>query len=245
MPATFFLSTGRCGTQWLAHHLQRLYGPRAHVVHEPLQTEYQPRRALAPNFTPSAPAQAHIESVLQKLATKPYIECGHPCWSSLPWIAQKLEGRLQIVHLIRDPVATAASWISRGAYIPPMFPQVPERVLISPVDEGTSFSEYRDRWPSLLPFEKCLFYWAEVNAFALRFEQEFSGRWLRLRYEELFAAQGAATLLEFLNLPVKAEFLDARHTPEDQYRHHRESPCDPKLLERHPQIIHLAKTLGY
>lgn len=286
--ATFFLSTGRCGTQWLARHLRGVYGDRARVEHEPLVTEYRPRRMLAgvgdPTVEPSPPIQAHIAAVRRELAVKPYIECGHPCWSTLPWIARQLGAQLRVVHLVRDPVATATSWLSRGAYTPQVLAFVPERILISPFDAGATFSEYRDRWPDLLPFEKCLVYWAEVQAFALRFEQEFRGPWLRLRYEDLFGQEGtpkdgaiehgttkdsatpvsvrespcpsvfakdgvpkdgALTLLEFLGLSPDPEFIEARTQREDSYRSHAESPCDPKLLNRHPAIIHLAQTLGY
>lgn len=248
-PATFFLSTGRCGTQWLARFLNRYFGQQFYVEHEPLQTEYQSRRTLARVngrvIEPTSAAVAHIESVQKKLEIKPYIECGHPCWSSLPWIAEKLGNQLQIVHLVRDPIATAASWVSRGAYIPPILPHVPERVLISPLDVGCQFTEYREKWPGLLPFEKCLVYWAEVNAFALQMERNFSGRWLRLHYEELFSALAATRLLEFLGLPAEQGFLDARAIREDQFRSLPESTCEPSLLQGHPQILALAKTLGY
>jgi hypothetical protein len=42
--ATFVLSTGRCGTQWLAKNLTDHYGDLLAVTHEPHQREYLPRR---------------------------------------------------------------------------------------------------------------------------------------------------------------------------------------------------------
>jgi hypothetical protein len=243
--ATFFLSTGRCGTQWLAANLAREYGGEIRVEHEPLQLEYEPRRMLAPGAEPSPAARAHVEEVRRTLAERPYVECGHPCWSSLPWIAEALAGHVRIVHLVRHPAAMAASWVSRGAYIPPILPHLPQRILISPFDAGVSFPEYRDRWPAMLPFEKCLLYWAEVNAFALRLEQRRPAPWLRLPYEDLFAEAGAEELIEFLDLPPRPGFLAARATREDAWRSLPESTCDPALLERHPEIIALAEKLGY
>src|SRR4051812_18486432 len=50
--ATFFLPTGRCGTQWLSATLAREYGREIRVEHEPLQYEYEPRRMLAPGAIP-------------------------------------------------------------------------------------------------------------------------------------------------------------------------------------------------
>jgi hypothetical protein len=243
--ATFFLSTGRCGTQWLAANLQRFHGEAVRVEHEPLQTEYEPRRMLSASAQPSLAAREHVEEIRRGIETRPYVECGHPCWSSLSWIAETLAGRMRIVHLIRDPVATASSWVARGAFIPPILPHIRERVLISPFDEGVSFAGYRERWFAMLPFEKCLLYWAEVNAFALRLEERFAGPWLRLRYEDLFHADGAAKLLTFLGQPVLAGFLAARTEHEDRLRFLSESSCDPRLLDSHPEITALANCLGY
>jgi hypothetical protein len=243
--ATFFLSTGRCGTQWFAAHVQRIARDRARVEHEPLPWEYQPRRMLAAGAEPSAEARTHLEAVRAQLADKPYIECGHPCWSSLSWISRMLEGQVQIVHLVRAPLPTAASWVARGAFIPPILPHVPERVLISPFDDGVAFSEYRERWQSLLPFEKCLVYWAEVQTFALRLHEVFRGPWMTLRYEDFFGGGEPAALLRFLALPEDPAFAEARSVRVDMPRPIPESPCEPRLLEKHPRIVDLARALGY
>ena len=44
--ATFVLSTGRCGTQWLAEKLASAYGDLLTVTHEPLDNDYRPRLML-------------------------------------------------------------------------------------------------------------------------------------------------------------------------------------------------------
>lgn len=248
--ATFFLSTGRCGTQWLATHLAAACGDRAHVVHEPLPTEYKPRRMLAAaagnsEIQPLPKAEAHVAQIARQLDERPYVECGHPCWSSLPWIAQRLADRLRIVHLVRSPGAMAKSWVSRGAHIPPMLPHFPERELLSPFDEGSAFGEYRERWASMLPYEKCLIYWAEVNALGLRLEGRFPGAWLRLRYEDLFRGDGAARLLEFLGMETDPGFLSAREIREDQHRWEPESLCDERLIENHPRVREIARVFDY
>jgi len=45
--ATFFLSTGRCGTQWIASNLQDLQNDSIVIRHEPLHDRYYPRLMLA------------------------------------------------------------------------------------------------------------------------------------------------------------------------------------------------------
>ena len=41
--ATFFISTGRCATQWMTDKLSTHYHDLAVVKHEPFQVEYKPR----------------------------------------------------------------------------------------------------------------------------------------------------------------------------------------------------------
>ena len=52
--ATFVLSTGRCGTQWLAEALGRVFEGRLRVEHEPLHLGYLPRERLAGATPPEA-----------------------------------------------------------------------------------------------------------------------------------------------------------------------------------------------
>ena len=81
--ATFILSSGRCGTQWLAKHLGEIYGDRAVVTHEPLRVDYLPRQMLGlddPTAGPSGPRLLeHAAAIERTLETKDYIECGWPC----------------------------------------------------------------------------------------------------------------------------------------------------------------------
>lgn len=42
--AVFFLCTGRCGTQWFADNLEKLYQDNAVVTHEPLGPHYNPKK---------------------------------------------------------------------------------------------------------------------------------------------------------------------------------------------------------
>src|ERR1700677_2734126 len=174
--ATFLLSTGRCGTQWLAEAFAGAFGDRLRVEHAPLHNRYQPGLMLAAGdpagLTPAQarPILAHVESIAATLESRDYFEAGHPCWSSLPYLAQCLSGRIRIVHLVRHPVPTAFSWLSHGAYVPPLLPHMPPKEFITPFMPGVSFPEYRDRWPAMTPFERCLYYWMEVNTFGVRLE---------------------------------------------------------------------------
>jgi len=251
--ATFVLSTGRCGTQWLAETIADAAGDRARVEHEPLHNDYAPRRMLGAN-DPAAlePRQArkviaHAEAIERELAARDYLETGHPCWSSVPWLARRLAGRVRVVHLVRHPVPTACSWLSHGLFVPPMLPHLPAKEFIAPSDAGVSFPEYREAWPALSPFEKCLVYWAEVNAFGLRLERAGELPWLRVRYEDLFDPRrdALARVVKFLGLPDEAVARIDRGAQVDQHRFALGQWPEPERIARHPRIVAVAEELGY
>lgn len=246
--ALFVLSTGRCGTQWLAGMLAASWGERAEVTHEPLHSEYAPRAMLGAgdpaHLAPerAEPVLEHVTTIEATLATRHYIECGHPLWSTLPYLLQRFGGRARVVHLVRHPVPTALSWVTHSAYTPPLAPHVAEKVLLSPFDNGVHFTSYQERWPLLTPYEKALFYWAEVNAFGLRLEQSAGVPWLRVRFEDLQRGDALPHLIDFAGAAVPpaapAGGVDAYHY----------ATCfwsSPRLIERHPEVLRVATALGY
>jgi hypothetical protein len=251
--ATFVLSTGRCGTQWLTEVLRRALGERARVEHEPLHNDYAPRRMLSLADPATVGGRAgrrmleHAAAIEQDLETRDYIETGHPCWGALPWLLRRFEGRIRIIHLVRHPVPTACSWLSHRAYVPPPIPTLPGKELVLPTDAGVSFAQYHDRWAQCSAFEKCLYYWAEVNGLGLRLEREAGVPWLRVRYEDLFDANHRALsdLMAFVEAPSEAATNANRGERIDQHRFAIESPPDLTAIAKHPIVIELARQLGY
>jgi hypothetical protein len=112
--ATFVLSTGRCGTQWLAKNLTDHYGDLLAVTHEPHQREYLPRRLLGIDDPAQWPSitliDRHIAAIKRDLASKSYIECGWPCYGPLPYFAAQLAGRVRVIHLLRHPCPRWSRW---------------------------------------------------------------------------------------------------------------------------------------
>jgi len=251
--ATFVLSTGRCGTQWLAAALASAAGTGARVEHEPLRDRYQPRRMLGLRDPAelgdrlAAPILAHAAAIERELADRDYVETGHPCWSSLPWLVRRLEGRVRVVHLVRHPVPTACSWLSHGLFAPPLLPHQRMKEFIAPTDAGVSFPEYQTCWSELAPVEKGLVYWAEVNAFGLRQERALGVPWLRIHYEALFdpASEALARLAAFVGLPAERIRQIDRGERVDEHRFHLAAWPEPERIARHPPVIAVAEALGY
>lgn len=245
--ALFVFSTGRCGTQWLADVLTRARGDGAVVTHEPLDSYYAPRRMLGAG-DPSRldpelahPILEHVAAIEQILTERDYIECGHPLWSALPYLLSRFAGAARVVHLVRHPVPTAFSWLTQSAYTIPLAPHDPEKELLSPFDDGVLFPGYRERWNSLTPYEKALYYWAEVNALGCDLESTAAVPWLRVRFEDLVNGDALPRLLQFAGVEEPAEGMPRV----DDFHYVTTSWSDPRLIERHPDVIRVAEDLGY
>ena len=247
--AVFILSTGRCGTQWIAKVLADRYGDQLEVEHEPLEDRYRPRQALAeaaeknPSLSPEV--RVHADAIERRIAVRPYLECGHPCWSSIPFLARRFAGRVRIVHLTRHPVPTCYSWLAHRAFRIPLAAHIPAKILLSPLDVGIEFKEYEAIWNGLTPFEKCLFYWAEIHAFGIRCQSRLGVPWLRLKYEDLFGGDGLKQLLAFLDLAPQENHPDDTSRLVDEYRYLTDDRTDWRITRNHPQVIRLATELGY
>lgn len=248
--AVFFLSTGRCGTQWLAKHLKESYGDLAAVAHEPLQLGYRPR-ALFGHKDPARiettdKLRTHLERIERLLVAKHYIECGWQCYAVIPHLARRFPGRLRIVHLTRHPVSSASSMVTHRYYSnPPRQDRLTELLLLSPFDAGVRFTGYQDRWGRMDEYEKCLYFWAEVHAYALELEGALGVPWLRLAAEQLFTQPGLNRLLDFLGLPVRQKISRALGQRVDRHRYQTVLDWDGAAIAAHPDVMAVARALGY
>jgi hypothetical protein len=246
--ATFFISTGRCGTQWLAFHLQHRLANAATVEHEPL-TAYAPSDRLQHPTLPDPQiqdTQHHLDRIDRLLGRQDYIECGWPCWRALAYIQQRLRGRVRFVHLTRHPIPVACSWVAYGAYVLPLLSIHPQRVLFTPSEADAIFCQYQTCWESLNAFEKVLYFWAEVNGAALRHHERYPETpWLHLTYEDLFHGGGWERLCAFLELDTQPDAAEVKQTRIDQYSFLATTWWEPKNIWRHPLTMSLAKRLGY
>jgi hypothetical protein len=247
----FVISTGRCGTQWLAAALQRLCGDAAEVTHEPLHLSYAPRVMLGAadpsnlELALAKPILDHMARIETTLAKRMYIECGHPLWSTLPYLLRRFAGRACVVHLVRHPVPTAWSWVAQQAYCPPLAPHLRMKELLTPFDRGVHFNSYSSRWPTLHPYEKALYYWAEVNAFALRLADAVDVPWLRVRFEELFAPETLHKVLALAGISASDAASEADDRMLDAFHCQAGLWCDPAVIAQHPDVVAIAARLGY
>lgn len=114
-----------------------------------------------------------------------------------------------LIHVVRDPRTYVRSGINFGAFsglkrvalkmIPDWLPR-PEH--FSPPGEKS--------WGEMDNVERLAWYWSTINRELNRGEAIYGAKYLRIRFEELFAMDGAGLrrLTEFLGLPASEQLLE-------------------------------------
>jgi hypothetical protein len=246
-----FLTTGRCGTQWLTATLAELY-PHVRVEHEPIGPRYAPRRHFRrwedPERILEEPAVAvHLQGILSETAD--YVETGWPLFPALPYLARKVPERLRVVHLTRHPVPTSLSHLAHSSYAGSLRDDpFTHLATLAPTDERVFQPDYAAHWEPLTPYEKCLYWWTEVNLFGLEFAERVPQiPLLRVAAEPLLAGapEVRAGLLSFLGLPDHPGWTAAGKRVIDRWQHHTDQPVEPELVARHKRTVQTATALGY
>lgn len=250
--AVFFLNTGRCGSQFFAKQLAKHFGDIARVEHEPCEQAYEPRRYFSmihsgENIEISPQLKEHFDSIDETLQTKHYIEAGWPAYGILPYLIERFMGRIKIVHLFRNPVKVAASLSTHNVYSRGEWSQ---KMSITPEDFGVKQSGLRgDEWSKMDEFCKCLFWWTEINRFALDLKKKNeSTPWLSLRFEDVFDRSDDESLriiCKFLGFEEQEAFLRSRDEKVDQHQKTTKTPIGFEQIKRYDATIELMNDLGY
>lgn len=253
-PLVLFLSTGRCGTQWLASNLADLYGEQAVVTHEPIGPAYRCREffrayerldemAAVPEIA------AHLEAVKATVALTGYIETGWPLFSALPLFIEQVAPQVRIVHLTRHPVPTAISHMAHKTY--GGSPRIDGYTQLAALDAfcpGIIQTEMRPRWPHLTPYEKTLFWWTEVHLYAEEIQERYPDVPVhRVKAEDILDGDAAALrrLCDFMGLAYGPELAQRTTRRVDEWHHRTDTAFDWRLVLNHPDTVEVASRLGY
>ena len=248
----FFVSTGRCGTQWFAEKLAAHYSGLAVAAHEPLHIPYQPwahfraynshrEEALSPEV------ERHLKSVEDVAQRSHYVETGWPSYGALPRIISRFRTVIKVVHLYRHPAAVSRSLASHNVYDRREWSQA---MAIHPTDHGVSQGHLTTAvWDGMYTAEKCLFWRTEVNDWALRLRRMFEDvPWLSLAFERVFGGDSDSALcgfLEFVQLPERSAFLDSRREVVDRFHSGRGRNLCLEAIGHCPKAVTLMEALGY
>ncbi len=251
--ATFFVTTARSGTQWLAQALVANCPDGARIEHEPVGYLYAPRKTLRdPEALRALPVDPRIEdhfaSVSRTLAGgRPYVETGFPAFALYPLLKERFGEALRIVHLVREPVRVAASLTTHGWYVPGRRSDIEESVALTPSDGGFTLTNYAGAWRDMPPFEKCLFFWYEVHRYGLELEETIApDRFARFRLRDLTTDPGEMSrLLHFTGLSVRSDLRKMQDKKVDRYSAKSSERIDWKAIGKYPEILALAERFGY
>lgn len=251
---TFFLSSGRCGTQWLTRHLQRIYGDVADVVHEPIHSGYRPRNYFRAferldEMLEDPIVHAHVERIRTRIDRgRTYVETGWPSYAAVPLFAELFPGDVGLVQLVRHPVPTALSLASTiWKFDAPGWGPEKWQLLSLPDPSSTGAVEcgYED-WETLTPYEHCLFWWTQVHLYAEELHERLPDvPFTRLRAEALFAGDTPSfeTLTSFIGLPWRPAVLRSRAV--DAFGGKSAGSTNWELIRKYPVTMDLARALGY
>lgn len=260
-PVLVTLTMPRAGTTLLYSLSEAAWGDSARSEHEPLQHAARLRRFFR-CFEEDRQREAlgdpavggFVRGVERDARTRPVLIFGNTLSHLAPLLAGVVGDRLRMLHLHRDPVATAASiyvksrpeWWDLGE-----FEDDPYGLRITPFDPPARFVEYRERWGSMSRFERILYQWLERNAFALEMRERYPDiPFLSIRSEELFAdVPGTfSRIAGFVGLEPPAEALADSGWENRAWRRSLEQNLlgdEWRDYLRHPRVLDLARGLGH
>ena len=249
-PVVLFISAGRAATQWLAWALGEAYSDLAVTRHEPLKAEYDLRRFLRhPERVAASPHAKAIHAHLDAIADdKTYIETGWTGLGLVPLFHERFGARLRLVQLYRHPVPSAISLLTHGLHDPDKDEDIAGWGQLDPGVDGVAQRDYAARWPSLTPFEKCLFQWTEIHLYGAELRRAYPKTpFLVVKSEDMFVPETGALrrIVEFAGLPAREEFFAATSHRVDRYTRYTRHEFDPGAVLDHPRTIELAQAQGY
>lgn len=251
----YVISTGRCGTQWLANALGGSHADQAVVEHEPLGPAYRPKETLRSSdglaeLAARGRLAEHLDRIDRVLGQRTYVECGWPAFAAVPLFIERYAPRLRLVHLVRHPVPTALSYLTHGFYRPTKnHKEYMARAQLDPFDAGIVNRQYQGRWKSLSAFEMCLFQWLEIHTWAEEIKRTYPEvPLLTVRMEDLFGANGGVVLdgiTDLAGLPRRPAIHRLRSERMDKWRLRTEEDIQWRRVFLHPEVVSLARHYGY
>ncbi|MDZ7741830.1 MAG: sulfotransferase [Bacteroidota bacterium] len=170
-PPVFFLSTGRCGTNWFYYFLSNFKAYK--TFHEPIPNLGAQGRLVYNNYQKSGFAPDENEKQLMKeiflagreqflrysyKTNKAFIETNNHVTFFAPLLIE-LFPKAKFIHLVRHPGEFARSAMRRNFYAGTSDDIKRIKPLSGP---------YKEKWETTSQAEKCAWLWKETNAYIER-----------------------------------------------------------------------------
>jgi Fe-S-cluster formation regulator IscX/YfhJ len=256
------LNTGRCSTVSLSEYFGWSFNDEAFVWHEPFHESELPPRIHFRQYENLQWSWESPESCIPELdRIKPFIKLwrqilrgskniivfGYTIYPLIPLIISAFPGAVRILHLVRHPVAVAASMTNNGLYDPIIEKDNPAmRAELDPRLTSTFHPEYAKSWETLTPFEKNLYRWAEINLYAKELHEFFPEvPFMTVRIEDM-NQEIVDKMASFFGLHKRAgESMPRFNRQKTNRKILRPIKNASECLPLHPHIIEVAESLGY
>ncbi|KAA5543649.1 hypothetical protein FYK55_10600 [Roseiconus nitratireducens] len=253
-PIVLTISTGRCGTTFLDSTFRLNFASDQNwISHEHLKQGVTRVGQFHRCYEPDRQAEMVNETIegllrdwVQISQTGPVVDFGWTMRSLIPYFRRQLGDQLKVLYVHRHPVAVAASFKLIGSYSIYQSPQWS----ITPHHPSALFPQFASRWDSMTAFEKCLYLWLEVNAYAAEVRDRYPDmEFLEATSADLFREDGTLEqIARFTGFSDGTQPLERsnRHNKRDIFLLERRPIRDEwERYQRHPELIAFAESLGY
>ncbi len=205
------VSTGRTGTKALAQHLNACY-PHVCALHEPPPTRFYLRRT-ANRYLCGRLSREELVSILTRCRARMagpqerhtiYVE-SNPGLSGFLDAIPDVFPDFQVLHVVRDPRTYIASAINWGVFngVKGMLARYLPFWLPKPEYTHPRGAAGAPTWKAMSPAERLAWHWRLINVHLDRGAALYGDRYLRVRFEDLFARDGSglAEVVRWMGLP--------------------------------------------
>lgn len=205
------LSTGRTGTKALAHYFDKAFDT-VYAVHEPPRSRHlriASNRYLCGRLTRQRLVEVYTSARRGRLAQvrEPIYMESNPFLHGFVDVFDEIFRAPRFVHIVRDPRTYVRSYLNFGAFkgakglaarYYPYWMLKPEKM-----NPGSP-----RRWRDMSGVEQLAWRWSTINAVLERGESLYGDRYLRVRFEDIFADDGSGLrrLAEWVGLQPTARF---------------------------------------
>lgn len=204
--SVFFLSTGRCGTEWFTHMMKK--GTNTSVFHNPTPNLSVQNKFIHKLITEAKDISSTDEIAKQLLFTareqyfryafktgKRYIETNNHITFFAHTLA-KLFPTAKFVHLYRHPGDFVSSGMNRGWFESNI---AATEKIINPIDKSL--------WDNYSSLEKIGWVWNETNSFIENFKKEYPNRTFSYDFTKRNVTE-LSQLFAFLDINLSASSLE-------------------------------------
>ena len=252
-PITLTISPGHSGTKFLYSTFMKNCSEKGTLSHELLKSHitkpaiffrcYQKSRQIEMMNHPEIRALLTMWRASAKFG--PVVDFGWTMSSLVPAFYNEFGDQLRVLVIHRHPILFAASACVGGAYSE----YKSESHTLSPMYSGARYKEFKDRWKTMTPFEKCLYRWLEVTAYGFEVKEIYPNlNHLIVKSDDIFSSDKTLEeIAQFLGLKLvqkiersndanPASIFSIEQRPiKDEWRNYKS----------HPKIIQLGEKLGY